>query len=232
MSLRLDWCSHEAAKYAVMKWHYSKTMPIGKLVKVGVWEDNIYIGCVIFARGNTPTLGNAYGLNQIEICELVRVALCSHKSSVSKIVSISIKLLKKQSPNLRLIVSFADPNQGHNGAIYQAGNWLYSGMTPVAKQWFHNGEWKHNREMTSGAFGGPRIVQDYQKLPCRELPPKHRYLYPLDDAMRKQIEPLRKPYPKRPTCGTGETDNAAQSNAQTGGASPTVPLSDIGKNEK
>jgi hypothetical protein len=53
---------------------------------------------------------------------------------------------------------------------------------------------------------------------------KHRYLYPLDDAMRKQIEPLRKPYPKR---GTGETDNAAQPNAQTGGASPTVPLLEL-----
>jgi RNA processing factor Prp31 len=27
---------------------------------------------------------------------------------------------------------------------------------------------------------------------------KHRYLMPLDDEMRKRIEPLRKPYPKRP----------------------------------
>ena len=26
---------------------------------------------------------------------------------------------------------------------------------------------------------------------------KHKYLYPLDDDMRRQIEPLRKPYPKR-----------------------------------
>ena len=26
---------------------------------------------------------------------------------------------------------------------------------------------------------------------------KHRYLYPLDDAMRQQIQPLSRPYPKR-----------------------------------
>jgi hypothetical protein len=34
---------------------------------------------------------------------------------------------------------------------------------------------------------------------CIEVPllGKHRYLYPLDDAMRKQIAPLSKPYPKR-----------------------------------
>ena len=53
------------------------------------------------------------------------------------------------------------------------------------------------------------------------MPGKYKYLFPLDDAMRKQIEPLRKPYPKR---GRGETDSASQSNEKTGGASPTRPL--------
>jgi len=44
---------------------------------------------------------------------------------------------------------------------------------------------------------------------------------PLDDAMRLQIEPLRKPYPKR---RRGEIDSAAESDPQIGGASPTHPL--------
>ena len=33
--LRLDWCSHDAAKYAVEHYHYSRSMPAGKTVKVG-----------------------------------------------------------------------------------------------------------------------------------------------------------------------------------------------------
>jgi hypothetical protein len=49
--LRLDWCSHAAAKYAVEHWHYSQTMPVGKLAKIGVWEDNKYIGAIIFGLG-------------------------------------------------------------------------------------------------------------------------------------------------------------------------------------
>lgn len=222
--LRLDWCSYEAAKYAVEHWHYSKTMPLGKMVKIGVWEEEKFIGVVLFARGSTPTLGNSYGLSQMEVCELVRIALTTHNSAVSKIGSICIKMLKKQSSELRLIVSFADTNENHHGGIYQAMNWIYTGMTAKARQWLVNGDWKHNREVTSGAFGGDHLYKNYQSLPSRLLPPKHRYLYPLDDAMRKQIAPLAKPYPKRETCGTGETDNAAQTNAQTGGASPTVPL--------
>jgi len=44
--------------------------------------------------------------------------------------------------------------------------------------------------------------------------------------MRAQIAPLAKPYPKREQRGTGEIDSAPGSNRETGGASPTVPLSE------
>ena len=43
VDLKVDWCSYEAAKYAVMHWHYSKTMPAGKTVKLGVWENGRFI---------------------------------------------------------------------------------------------------------------------------------------------------------------------------------------------
>ena len=43
MNLHLDWCSHKAAKYAVEHWHYSKRMPKSKLVKIGVWENNVFV---------------------------------------------------------------------------------------------------------------------------------------------------------------------------------------------
>ncbi len=47
---------------------------------------------------------------------------------------------------------------------------------------------------------------------------KHKYLMPLDDAMRKRIEPLRKPYPKRAPV---EGDAVPPLN---GGAAPTRTL--------
>ena len=196
--LKLDWCDYKAAKYAVEHWHYSKRMPVGKCVKIGVWENNVFIGCIIYAQGNTPTLGKAYGLEMTECCELVRVALNKHESTyVTRIIAISIKFLKRACPNLKLIVSFADPSEGHHGGIYQGGNWLFCGDSSPSWQWFHDGRWKHNREMTSGAFGQASKVKDYKMLPKRETLGKHRYLYPLTQEMRDKIEPLRKPYPKR-----------------------------------
>jgi hypothetical protein len=215
MSLRLDWCSHEAAKYAVEHWHYSKCMPMGGDVRIGVWEDNKFIGSVVYGRPPFPSLSKSYKLTPHQLCELQRVALNIHQSQTSRIVSISRKMLYKLSPNLRLIVSFADNEQGHYGGIYQADGWIYTGEFNGEAGVIINGKREHGRTIRHryGTVKGFEVIKGK----------KYRYLYPLDDEMRKQIEPLRKPYPKK-SCGTGEIDNAAQSNAQTGGASPTVPL--------
>jgi hypothetical protein len=76
--LKLDWCSFDAAKYACKSWHYSKCVPAGKLVKIGVWENEKFIGCVLYGLGATPNLSKPYGLTMTECCELVRVALTTH----------------------------------------------------------------------------------------------------------------------------------------------------------
>lgn len=218
--LRLDWCSHAAAKYAVEKWHYSQRMPIGPMVKVGAWEDGQFIGCVLFARGNTPTLGSRYGLKMTEVAELVRVALTAHRTAVSRIVAVALRFLKKANPGLRLVVSFADPEHGHHGGIYQAGGWVYCGDSEPSWQWLHEGRWKHNREMTSGAFGKARKVADLSVLPKRLPLGKHRYLMPLDDAMRAQIAPLARPYPKR----AKHPGDASGVQPEEGGSIPTRTL--------
>ncbi len=159
---------------------------------LGVWEDGQFIGAVIFGIGaGNATNGQRYGLARIgEMAELTRVALRDgHRTTVSRIVSIALKMLKRQSPGIRLVISMADPAHDHIGGIYQAGNWIYTGKTDPDVQYFRNGKWVHHRTATNaGSVVG---------LPTRKTPPKYRYLYPLDDAMRRQIEPLRRPYPKR-----------------------------------
>lgn len=42
-------------------------------------------------------------------------------------VAISLKLLRRQSPGLELVVFFADLGKGHVGALCQVGGWLYLG---------------------------------------------------------------------------------------------------------
>ena len=213
MSLLITPCSHDAAKYAVMNWHYSQQMPIGKLINYGVWENEVYIGAVIYGRGASPELGSAYGLTQIECCELVRVALNKHEASVSQIVAQTIKTLKESNPGLRLIVSFADPERDHKGIIYQAMNWIYCGQSSPSKEYYYKGKWFHSRMLRPTGFGTvPEIAklskEQQKQLPIREMKGKYRYIYPLDKAMRRKVDKLRLPYPSAVEGSIASRDNS------------------------
>ena len=149
VDLKIDWATHKAAKYACENWHYSGCLPSGKLVKVGVWEEGKFIGVVLFGRGANNRMAGSYGLTQNNACELVRIALKSHSSYVSRIASQAIRFLRRQSPGVRLIISYADPKQGHYGGIYQAGNWVYSGSSQAQRELIINGVFTHKRSATS-----------------------------------------------------------------------------------
>ena len=198
VDLRIDWASYAAAKYACENWHYSECMPVGKLVKIGVWEDNVFIGVVIFGRGANNNMLKPFNLKQDEGCELTRVALNKHKSTVTKIISISLKLLKKQSPKLKLVVSYADSDQGHIGSIYQAGNWIFD-HTVKMDALLINGKKTHRKTVHSkyGFNSIERLRKNGINAEWIKGKPKYRYLMPLDKQTRKKIEILSKPYPKR-----------------------------------
>jgi hypothetical protein len=199
--LKIDWATHEAAKYACENWHYSKSVPVPPLVKIGAWEDDKYIGCVIFSRGASSNLLSPYNLNQNQGCELTRIALSKHSSPVSRIVKFALSFLKRNSPELKLIVSFADPQYGHHGGIYQAGNWIYCGDTAPSVEYWHKGKRLHSRQVSEKGWniqqGQKRKTVKPSECEIIKTKGKHRYLMPLDDEMRIKIAPLAKPYPKR-----------------------------------
>ncbi|MGE0399925.1 MAG: protein Mom [Kofleriaceae bacterium] len=199
-------CDFDAAKYAVMRWHYSRAMPAGKLVKFGVWESGRFVGVVLFGRGANNHMAMPYGLDMTELAELVRVALTDHVTPVTQIVAEALRQLRDTNPGLRLVISFADPDQDHHGGIYQAGNWIYTGMSISAPEYIVNGRRLHGRTMRSQWRADPNSEQ-YESAEAwarAVLDPaahhvmgssKFRYLMPLDRGMRRQIEKLRETPP-------------------------------------
>ena len=199
INLKINWATYESAKYACLNWHYSGVIPVGKLVKIGAWEDGKFIGVVLFGRGANKHLGNPYGLEQTECVELVRIALNRHKIPVSKIVSIAMKFLVKSNPKLKLVVSYADQSQGHHGGIYQAGNWIYTGAGKPDNFYMIKGKLTHPRTLASKKV--KQNIYGAKKLDAHayvvEVAGKHRYLMALDKDIKNDIIKLSKPYPKR-----------------------------------
>ncbi len=199
LELLVDFCSHEAVKYACKNWHYSKTVPAGKIVKIGVWEDKKFIGCVLFSRGGTLQIGMPYNMTQTEVCELTRIALTKHQHPVTQIISKAIKLLKQTNPDLKLIISYADSNQSHLGVIYQASNWIYEGHRKVTPSIIINGKKIHARSVNA-KYGTASIKWLKENIDPNTVPAddkgRHKYIYPLNKMLRKRLMKLHQPYPK------------------------------------
>ena len=176
-------------------------MPSPPTVRIGVWENNKFIGVIIFSRGASSNIGKPFKLNQNEIVELTRIALKSHQTPVTKFLSIAIKMLKKHSPGIKLIVSYADPNQGHLGKIYQASNWIYTGQTVKTTLYFDKtGKKFHSRQVSEKGFnkqyGERRTCPKPSQLRHVRQLGKHKYLYPLDNLVKSSILKYKKEYPK------------------------------------
>ena len=227
--LRVDWATHAAAKYACENWHYSGCLPTGKLVKVGAWERGEFVGVVLFGRGANNRMSAAYGLRQDEAAELVRIALRDHRAPVSRIKAIALRFLKQQSGGVRLVVSYADPDEGHHGGIYQAGNWIYAGRSQAQKELVVGGVFTHKRSAnaTWGTASPEKIAKlTGKKVEWGPVQWKHIYLMPLDPEMRDRVLPLSKPYPKPEQASEGEESSRPATSGEEGGASPTPALQD------
>lgn len=216
--LKIDWATHEAAKYACEKWHYSGCLPssLQKRVAVGAWEDNKFIGVVVFGHGANPQIGSPYGLTINECVELTRIALKrEHKTPVSRIVKFALKFLKQSQSGIKLIVSYADQAQGHHGGVYQAGNWIYVGSMKGVPSLRYRGKVWHAKALRTSFPLLKHSDPSVEKVPAGD---KHKYLMPLDDEMRQRILPLAKPYPKR------AKDQASTNPVDLGGETPTRTL--------
>lgn len=210
-------CSREAATHAVTHWHYSHRMPSGRIHSYGVWENNRFIGAVVFGRGANDRMLLPFGLKQSDGCELVRVALREHTAPVSQIVAAALRQVKQDNPGLRVVVSYADPVHGHHGGIYQAGGWFYLGVGSEQTEWRFLGKQKHSRSVSAmlmsvrgtekerlegeSTLAWLRRVYDPKAVSVR-VPPKHRYVMPLDKQMRRLLSKQAQPYPPRAVQGS------------------------------
>ncbi|NJL28742.1 MAG: hypothetical protein HC897_13040 [Thermoanaerobaculia bacterium] len=110
-------------------------------------------------------------------------------------------MLKKQSPGIRLVVSYADTKEGHLGTIYQATNWLFLGGSaqPYIKV---KGKIEHPRSLYDRFGPGGQSIDWLRKNvdPRAErvqMLPKLKYVYCFDKELRRKLEAVAKPYPKR-----------------------------------
>jgi len=220
--MELKIASPMAVRFACMNYHYAKSVPAAQ-VAYSVFEQKEFCGVVVYGHGSNPHMPFVYSKWFGQLLELVRVALNGKQEMTSAVVGRSLKLLKKDAPLVDMVVSYADIDQGHDGIIYQATNWIYVGIVEE-NQSSHaviNGKKMHPRSI--GAKYGTRAIE-WLKLNIDpsakylKTKGKHKYLMPMNKKMRKLIHPLSQPYPKADKAGDD------RDHRNSGGAAPTYPL--------
>lgn len=198
--MHLDRCAWTVARDCVGRWHYTRRLQCVTSNNYAVTERGACVGVVVFGPGSA-WVGTYLGVERRQACELVRVALDRHATPTSRIVAVALRLLRRDRPSIRAVVSYADTAQGHHGGIYKAGGWLYTGSV-CTHAYRLNGVLVHGRTL-GGRYGVggqsvPWLRANLDPAAARVTqPPKHRYVFPFDDAVRIRLLPRVQPYPRR-----------------------------------
>lgn len=118
--------------------------------------------------------------------------LCTLDSLERNANSFFLARVFKLLPKPLIIVSYADASAGHNGYIYQATNFFFTGESHTQLDWKLKGkEHLHSRTlMDEFAFEEDRIEKLKKKYGDQlyqvQRPPKHRYVLFLGNKKQKR----------------------------------------------
>ena len=206
--MRLEKASNKAIKYACLTFHYAKSIPVNTFGYSVFNDKKEWCGVVLYGTGANNNLADQYQLVQGNVIELVRMALNGKQESTSKALSLSLKLLKKDLPLCKLIVSYADIDQNHNGIIYQATNWYYTGKSMVNKKdgsCVIDGKRIHGKSISDKCkkYKLVKNIENIKKVYKTNnvieyiTKGKIKYIYPLSKDLINLCKSLSKPYPKK-----------------------------------
>ena len=162
--------------YWLINIHYAKRIPSISYA-FGLFEFGELVGVITYGTPPSSTLcrGICGDDWQTNVLELNRLVLKNNKpNEASRLVGATLKMLPKPS----IVVSFADTAQKHSGIVYQATNFIYTGLSnkfidPVVKGLEHQHHASYAHGMTN-----KQVVAHYgiENVSWVERSRKHRYI--------------------------------------------------------
>jgi hypothetical protein len=158
------------------------------------------LGVVVYGTPASSSLRKGLcGLDQVEnVYELTRLWVDDSvpKNGESFLIGNTLRLLDKE-----IVVSFADKAQNHIGVVYQATNWIYTGLSAKRTDWTVEGIDKHGHTWADKYTAVEMRELFGNRFTLQERSRKHRYIF-INASKSRKKELLRLlrypvlPYPK------------------------------------
>ena len=200
-SIQVRPVSVKVAKALLVREHYLHSMPGGTQMAFGVFIGQRLMGAMALGVGPFNAYRLVEGAAPADCLTLSRLWLSEElpKNSESRVLGVVLRSLRKYT-NVKFLLSYADPAQGHLGTIYQATGWIYTGLSQAMPLYdLGDGQVRHSRSLAHG-FGTHSVRHFKAKgISIKVIPqsPKHRYIYLLDPTFRIKLRAPVLPYPKR-----------------------------------
>lgn len=189
------------AKLLIELNHYLHSLPGGTQLAFGAFLTWALMGALTIGCGPSQAYRLVNGASPTDCGVLTRLWLSDElpKNSESHIIGIVLRALRANTL-LKFLVSYADPSHGHVGTIYQATNWVYTGLSEATPLYdIGDDVARHSRSL--GHTYGTHSVKHFARhgVQVRLVPqtPKHKYIFFLDHAWRNRLNVPVLPYPKR-----------------------------------
>jgi hypothetical protein len=166
------------ARPFVVERHYARRM-VGAMHRFGLFEDGELVGVVLYGQpaGANVTASVCGPDHADKVLVLSRLVVeTKTQNAGSLFISRSLQLLPRPS----VVITYADPNEGHYGGIYAACSWLYCGLSCAM----------HEYRLDSGETAQHRHVDKGRVVATTLQERKHRYLVFV--GSRSQKRRLRK----------------------------------------
>ena len=185
----------------IKKHHYSGKVVNNSFLHFGAFLDKRLHGVMSFGhsldKAKTQKLVKNTGWN--EFCELNRMAFDDYlpRNSESYCIGKALRLLKKNAPHLKWVISFADGCSCGDGTIYRASNFVLTQIKKNSTMWINdNGDKVQNMSFATN----PALnKKDFKRLDGYML----RYVYFLDKKCIKDLTCEIIPFSKIKEMGAG-----------------------------
>jgi len=199
--LRLIPISRVDAKTLIVRNHYSHTLPGGTKMSFGVILNGRLLGVMTFGVGPFYGYKLVDGATPDDVVTLTRLWLSDElpRNSESKVLGVALRSLKRDT-SLKFVLAYSDPAVGHLGIIYQATNWLYTGLSTATPLYdIGDGTLHHSRSLAHQLGSHSIRYLTLQGINAKAIPQsaKHRYIYFLDESWHSRLGVPVLPYPKK-----------------------------------
>ena len=187
------------AKTIIVRDHYLHSLPGGTQLAFGMFLGQRLMGALTIGCGPSQAFRLVEGAAPDDCGVLTRLWLSDELpgNSESRVLGIVLRALRKDT-GLKFLISYADPSQGHLGTIYQASNWLYTGLSEATPLYdIGDGVARHSRSL-SHAYGSHSVrhfARHGVEVKLVAQARKHRYVYFLDRSWQDRLRVPVLPYP-------------------------------------